>query len=67
MDEIGMESAIHEVEADAMHVLLAEKTFFDGPLGGGSDMLLDFEHVLHSSALVVRLGPQFVVSASLPR
>ena len=61
-----MEGAIHEVEAGATHVLLAEKTFLGGPLGDRSDMLIDFKHVLHSNVLVSYKIGAFVFSAPSP-
>mmetsp|Transcript_42646 Transcript_42646/g.56307 ORF Transcript_42646/g.56307 Transcript_42646/m.56307 type:complete len:802 (-) Transcript_42646:104-2509(-) len=47
VDSIGVESNIHDVEADTAHLLVADSTLLGGPLEGGLHGVLDFVEVLH--------------------
>jgi len=43
---------VHDIEADATHILLAERALLGGPLEGTVHVLLDLEKVLHSGRLI---------------
>mmetsp|Transcript_42539 Transcript_42539/g.101387 ORF Transcript_42539/g.101387 Transcript_42539/m.101387 type:complete len:206 (+) Transcript_42539:45-662(+) len=48
VDGISVQGHIHEVEADASHVLLAQRSFLGGPLERAVHMLLDLDEVLNA-------------------
>eukprot|EP00438_Fugacium_kawagutii_P020096 Skav232648 [mRNA] locus=scaffold2334:107781:121188:+ [translate_table: standard] len=48
VDGIGVQRHIHQVELDASHVLLAQRSFLGGPLEGAVHVLLDLNEVLHT-------------------
>ena len=52
MDGIGMHGDIHDVEAAATQVLLAQGSFLGAPLESGIDVFLDFVEVLDTDGLV---------------
>mmetsp|Transcript_59896 Transcript_59896/g.96984 ORF Transcript_59896/g.96984 Transcript_59896/m.96984 type:complete len:316 (-) Transcript_59896:1124-2071(-) len=52
VDGIRVKRHIHDVEANATHVLLAERTFLGGPLEGAVHVLLDLVQVLHGLGLI---------------
>mmetsp|Transcript_65542 Transcript_65542/g.104272 ORF Transcript_65542/g.104272 Transcript_65542/m.104272 type:complete len:235 (-) Transcript_65542:73-777(-) len=50
MDGIGVQGHVHQVEADASHVLFAQRSFLGGPLEGTVHVLLDLNQVLHTNS-----------------
>merc|ERR1719414_1781794 len=52
VDGIGVQSDIHDVEPNASHVLLTQRSFLCGPLESTVDVLLDFDEILHALRLV---------------
>ena len=47
VDGVGVQGNVHDVEADAAHLLISQGTLLCGPLEGGLHGVLDFVKVLH--------------------
>jgi len=53
MNGISVQDHVHNVEANAVHVLLARRALLHSSLEGAVDVLLNLDEVLHDSRLTV--------------